>query len=389
MTSLLELTEAPPERAYSPLLDDLLAALRSGTLAVGDRLPTEQQLSARYGISVTSVRKGIDRLVALRLVTRRQGSGTYVTARPPAQPPVQRTTVLIGWEWNYTVYHPYFSELLRGLHDELAGRGWQVGDLIKSPGEASPREGVGALAVYRHVSAHLLSAVLAGRDEVAGLIVSTAIANLLEPHLPAGLPLVNLGPHPRLPFAGYDWRHEASRAVQAVLETGAREVAVFSGYPPAMLAEAVQRACRAVGSNAAVRVHALPGSHVVSTVMRQAAEAARAALAPGQPRPDGLVITDDFASQGVLDVLAELGGIAAPLPIACLVSRLSRLQTPFPLMRLVADGYAEGRAAAELLDRQVREPHQAPQEIVFAGRWERDRAVPRPPVFGWTDYLTP
>jgi len=385
MTTLLEIAEAPPERAYTQLLEDLLAALRGGALKVGDQLPTEQQLSARYGISVTSVRKGIDRLVGLRLVARRQGSGTYVTARPPAERPVQRTTVLIGWEWNYTLYHPYFSEMLRGLREELARRDWQVDDILRKPAGEPLQAPADALAVYRHVSATLLAAALADHPEVAGLVVSTAIANELEGQLPAGRPLVTLGPHPRLPFAGYDWLHEASRAVQAVLQTGARNVAVFSAYPQPMIAEAVNRARLASRSSAVVQVYALAATHLVSTVMRQAAEAASAVLRSGQPRPDGIVVTDDFAAQGVLDALAEAAGGTAPLPIACLVSRLSRLQSPFPLMRLVADGHVEGAAAAELLDRHLRDPHQAPHEIVLAGRWERDRAVPRPAVLGWTD----
>jgi GntR family transcriptional regulator len=52
---------------------------------VGDRLPSERELSLRWGVARMTVRAAMDALVAEGLVERRHGSGTYVVPRPFAR----------------------------------------------------------------------------------------------------------------------------------------------------------------------------------------------------------------------------------------------------------------------------------------------------------------
>ncbi len=61
-------------------LRELVAAAR-----VGDRLPSERDLSARWGVARMTIRAATDALVAEGLVERRHGSGTYVVPRPFAR----------------------------------------------------------------------------------------------------------------------------------------------------------------------------------------------------------------------------------------------------------------------------------------------------------------
>ena len=49
----------------------------------GDRLPSERELSLRWGVARMTVRHATDALVAEGLVERRQGSGTFVLPRTP------------------------------------------------------------------------------------------------------------------------------------------------------------------------------------------------------------------------------------------------------------------------------------------------------------------
>jgi GntR family transcriptional regulator len=58
----------------------LIAASR-----VGDRLPSERELSQRWGVARMTIRSAMDGLVAEGLVERRHGSGTYVVPRPFAR----------------------------------------------------------------------------------------------------------------------------------------------------------------------------------------------------------------------------------------------------------------------------------------------------------------
>jgi GntR family transcriptional regulator len=62
----------------------------------GDRLPSEDELCREFGASRITIRQAVGRLVELGLVTRRRGSGTFVSARDEEPPPetVQFTAAL-------------------------------------------------------------------------------------------------------------------------------------------------------------------------------------------------------------------------------------------------------------------------------------------------------
>ena len=50
----------------------------------GDRLPAERDLAAKIGVSRPTVRMGLHALAAMGCVRSRHGSGTYISAGPPA-----------------------------------------------------------------------------------------------------------------------------------------------------------------------------------------------------------------------------------------------------------------------------------------------------------------
>lgn len=57
--------------------------IQSGELAPGDRLPPEQELSERLGLSRSSLREAVKALEAMRILDVRRGDGTYVTSLEP------------------------------------------------------------------------------------------------------------------------------------------------------------------------------------------------------------------------------------------------------------------------------------------------------------------
>lgn len=69
----------------TPRYQEIVAALAdeidAGTYAVGDRLPTEHELCARFAVSRHTVREALRRLQEMGCILRRQGSGSVVTAR--------------------------------------------------------------------------------------------------------------------------------------------------------------------------------------------------------------------------------------------------------------------------------------------------------------------
>ncbi|MCR9087283.1 MAG: GntR family transcriptional regulator [Rhodobacteraceae bacterium] len=66
--------------AYARLRDTLAARIARGEWTAEEPIPSEARLAREYGLSVGTVRKGVDGLVGEGLLERRQGSGTYVRA---------------------------------------------------------------------------------------------------------------------------------------------------------------------------------------------------------------------------------------------------------------------------------------------------------------------
>jgi GntR family transcriptional regulator len=63
---------------YRAVKRALLGAIESARFGPGDTLPSEAELGAEFGVSIGTVRKAVDELVAEHIAVRRQGRGTYV-----------------------------------------------------------------------------------------------------------------------------------------------------------------------------------------------------------------------------------------------------------------------------------------------------------------------
>ena len=63
---------------YRAVKRALLKRIESGAVAPGDALPSETALAAEFGVSVGTLRRAVDDLVAEHILVRRQGRGTFV-----------------------------------------------------------------------------------------------------------------------------------------------------------------------------------------------------------------------------------------------------------------------------------------------------------------------
>src|SRR5271168_4197289 len=64
---------------YLKIAAEIRKQIDTGVLARGAQLPTEGDLSERYGASRNTIRDAIKRLTSQGLVETRQGQGTFVT----------------------------------------------------------------------------------------------------------------------------------------------------------------------------------------------------------------------------------------------------------------------------------------------------------------------
>ena len=64
---------------YIQAREALNGQIRTGKLRPGHKLPSEDQLAAQFGVSRMTIRKSLDDLIAMGLIYRRHGVGTFVS----------------------------------------------------------------------------------------------------------------------------------------------------------------------------------------------------------------------------------------------------------------------------------------------------------------------
>jgi DNA-binding transcriptional regulator YhcF (GntR family) len=105
---------------YQAIFVELQEAIRAGKYKEGQRIPSETQLSRRFGASRLTVGRALNELEAAGLIERRAGSGSYVTQLAKRQ---GRTFGLLIPELGETeIFEPIcqgMARASRATHDEL------------------------------------------------------------------------------------------------------------------------------------------------------------------------------------------------------------------------------------------------------------------------------
>src|SRR6478735_10173688 len=75
---MTEVARRRPRSLAHDVVDVLSGRIRDGSLAQGEKLPTEGAIMEEFGVSRTVVREAISRLQAAGMVETRHGIGTFV-----------------------------------------------------------------------------------------------------------------------------------------------------------------------------------------------------------------------------------------------------------------------------------------------------------------------
>jgi DNA-binding transcriptional regulator YhcF (GntR family) len=123
------------------VIDRIRTWLKSGEFKIGDRLPSERELSARLGVSLLTVNKAMARLEDLSLISRSAGRGTHVTYLPS---PDAIAVICDICHLSNSYSSPYIDALIANLLKEtrdagaiphfLIGRGHTAPDFLDSLG---------------------------------------------------------------------------------------------------------------------------------------------------------------------------------------------------------------------------------------------------------------
>lgn len=118
---------------YQELALKLRQDIRNGVYRTGQRLPSENELTAATGYSRQTVRQAMALLEDEGLTDRIRGSGTYVRSRVPGRRRTHNVAVVTTYIGEYI-----FPEILRGIDEVLAQNGYT--QLLSATGNRVDKE---------------------------------------------------------------------------------------------------------------------------------------------------------------------------------------------------------------------------------------------------------
>ena len=136
------------EKLYIQIMRLLVDEIGRGTWNIGDRIPSEDELAVRFGVSKITIRQALSNLAADGYLMKVQGRGTFVAGNKPVVGLTMKT----------------------GFTDGLFGRGVQETREVLERGEVEPPADVRRLLgidgpIYRIATRRLAEGVPVSSDE--------------------------------------------------------------------------------------------------------------------------------------------------------------------------------------------------------------------------------
>ncbi|TDV56316.1 PLP-dependent aminotransferase family protein [Actinophytocola oryzae] len=153
--------------SYKPVVDDLAAAIRAGTLTPGTRLPTHRALARQRGIALATATRAYAELEAAGLVVGEPGRGTFVRDRSGFDGPEPSRVLAVPRTADLSFNQPTSPGEADGLRQalrDLAGAGDAEALLRQSPpaGRTADRAAVATHLLDRGLDVPPAQVVLTG-----------------------------------------------------------------------------------------------------------------------------------------------------------------------------------------------------------------------------------
>ncbi|MFB5677703.1 FadR/GntR family transcriptional regulator [Paenibacillus terreus] len=82
----IQFNRVSSNKLYIQIYDQILSQIQTGAFAIGDKLPTERELCAQFGVSRAPIRQALSALEMKGYIYSRQGEGVYVkSTQVPAE----------------------------------------------------------------------------------------------------------------------------------------------------------------------------------------------------------------------------------------------------------------------------------------------------------------
>jgi DNA-binding LacI/PurR family transcriptional regulator len=313
---------------YKRVYLELGKTLTDGALREGDKLPSESELVARFGVSRPTVRRALAQLVTEGLIERRMGAGTVVSNR--SRQKSLGFGLLIPELGTTEIFEPICQGISqahsRGRHDLIWGPSF-----LRGASKEVQAEHLCRYYIERKVSGVFFAPM---EHFERGDAVNRSIARALDD---AEIPIVLLDrdivlfpERSRYDLVGIDNHRAGFVLAEHLLRTGSRRIAFLASPFSAHTVDA-----RIGGYTEALHVHQGPTSQpLVKWADPGDVSAVQEFL--HQAQPDAIICANDFTAAQLLRSLSSIG-IQAPAQIRIAgfddVKYAQLLQTPLTTIR--------------------------------------------------------
>jgi GntR family transcriptional regulator, arabinose operon transcriptional repressor len=290
--------ESADQPKYRVILDGLRERILSGECAQGSRLPSENDLVRRFGVSRMTVVKAIKELQQEGYVERKVGSGTYVKAR--AVEGGRLFGLLIPELGQTEIFEPICQGMsqfpLTGRHSLLWGNSF---------GGTRPKEQIAEELCDQYIKQKVSGVFFAPLELTPAMDeVNRRITSALDR---ANIPVILLDrcflPYPsrsKYDLVGIDNRRTGYSSVEHLVRVGARRVAFLGKRLSADTVDA-----RIAGYREAVLAHGLlPNENLVFRCDPSEENQIRSVL---DQKPDAILCANDLTAAILMQTLIKLG----------------------------------------------------------------------------------
>lgn len=358
-----------PLPLYYQLKEIIKKSIREGQYKLYERIPSENQLVAKYGVSRNTVRQALTELVNEGWLFREQGKGTFCS--PSSETPIHRTRT-IGMI-SPVISNYIFPQIVRGIDDVAHARGYSI--ILAHTGEQFRKE------------AWSLKNML--ERKVDGLIIEPTRSALPSPNISLfyelqekKIPMVMLDSYIKELSPSYvkvDDVEGARQAVEYLIGLGHRRIACVykSTHLPGV--HRFQGYCKALKNLGIELDSQLVKSFPVSESERPGYHLTKQLIALGKKRPTAIFFYNDQTAVQSFRALREIR-LKVPEDISIIGFDDSEfaIVAEVPLTSVVHPKYELGKRAAEILLSFIENGNISPpvQEVMKPKLIIRDSCAP-------------
>jgi GntR family transcriptional regulator of arabinose operon len=286
---------------YREIIEKIQKDISAGTYKPGQRLPSETELVRRYGVSRMTVFRAMRDLQSLGIITRRVGSGTFVSQRTDSE---NHVFGLLIPELGQT---EIFEAICKGMMEAPKARRHSL-LWGHAPSEANEKEQVMEQLCQQFISQRVSGVFFAPVEFTPTRYEANRriLAALDRAHIPVVLLDRCIEPYPRrsnYDLVGIDNRRTAFLATEHLIKCGARRIAFFARPDSAPTVDA-----RIAGYRDALRVLAKGSSRSSGVVtLGDASDKKFVRALLRKERPDAFLCANDHTAGDLMHTLLALG----------------------------------------------------------------------------------